>query len=647
VAAGVGAGTLVGAGAGAAFGAKEEVPKEHTKVEGGARHVQPLEAGVYDLHEYRDTIHPTAKPPLADGQPQQKFSKKEELAAATIAGALAANAASRTSDPAKKQHFGDVALQATAISGWAKHPGQDEAAADEGERMNENARMRAQEKATGKAPGEPMSVTVQKMLKRPEGTLLVLFTATLLPYLVAAQVGLGTIGFLWQVLFGIFTGIAAMLLFDQLTAYRSKKRLLRAMDIATLGIMDLNDLRVLMDNHVPTHVSFSEFEKVFLGSKYKGFLSQVAWLNKALTRMWPQINKAGAKLLTETVTPILEMYKPAVLEKMKIEKLTLGNVAPEITGVRIRQGEKPGQVVLDVKLDWRRGKPNFYLGIDPYLSPSITAKVKDVDVVGWMRITFAPLTGKDFPCFGAVVLSLQEEPMIDFTVGIENASIAVLPGLDSMIDNTIKTAVVDMLMWPSRMVFPILEGDYRDLEFLPTGVLTVTLIEASGLMKTDIIGKSDPFVFLYVRKLKERIKRSTTKQNNLDPVWNETFEVLVEAPDIQELTLRVMDEENMAKAEFIGMAKVPLRHLQPGDVVDKWVDLVPESIIEQRRAGEKHVHERVRGRIHFRMRWDPYEKGKEPWRFEDFKKQEEAARKKMEEEERSQMKSKGKKHGKK
>lgn len=92
-----------------------------------------------------------------------------------------------------------MALQATAISGWAKHPGQDEAAADEGERMNENARMRAQEKATGKAPGEPMSVTVQKMLKRPEGTLLVLFTATLLPYLVAAQVGLGTIGFLWQV----------------------------------------------------------------------------------------------------------------------------------------------------------------------------------------------------------------------------------------------------------------------------------------------------------------------------------------------------------------------------------------------------------------------------------------------------------------
>jgi hypothetical protein len=37
-----------------------------------------------------------------------------------------------------------------------------------------------------------------------------------------------------QVLFGIFTGIAAMLLFDQLTAYRSKKRLLRVRIAPTL-----------------------------------------------------------------------------------------------------------------------------------------------------------------------------------------------------------------------------------------------------------------------------------------------------------------------------------------------------------------------------------------------------------------------------
>lgn len=46
-----------------------------------------------------------------------------------------------------------------------------------------------------------------------------------------------------------------------------------------------------------------------------------------------------------------------------------------VTGARIRNGEKPGQVVLDVKIDWRRGKPNLYLDVNPYLSPAITAKV--------------------------------------------------------------------------------------------------------------------------------------------------------------------------------------------------------------------------------------------------------------------------------
>lgn len=60
---------------------------------------------------------------------------------------------------------------------------------------------------------------------------------------------------------------------------------------------------------------------------------QVGWLNKSLSRMWPHINKAASKLLEETLTPYLEMYKPVVLEGMKIKKLTLGDVAPLITGM--------------------------------------------------------------------------------------------------------------------------------------------------------------------------------------------------------------------------------------------------------------------------------------------------------------------------
>lgn len=56
----------------------------------------------------------------------------------------------------------------------------------------------------------------------------------------------------------------------------------------------------------------------------------------------------------------------------------------------------------------------------------------------------------------------------------------------------------------------------------------------------------------------------------LNPFWqtplNPVCNPLPQAPDIQELSLRCMDQETMADAEFIGMAKVPLRQCKPGEV---------------------------------------------------------------------------------
>lgn len=95
-----------------------------------------------------------------------------------------------------------MALQATAVSAWAHHPGEEDAAADDeahARRANEAARARAQKAAAGTAPGEPMSAMLKRMLKRPEGTLFVLFAAMIAPFWLAAHIGLGSIGFFWQV----------------------------------------------------------------------------------------------------------------------------------------------------------------------------------------------------------------------------------------------------------------------------------------------------------------------------------------------------------------------------------------------------------------------------------------------------------------
>lgn len=49
-----------------------------------------------------------------------------------------------------------------------------------------------------------------------------------------------------------------------------------------------------------------------------------------------------------------------------------------------------------------------------------------------------------------------------------------------------------------------------DLELKPMGKLEVKLVQAKDLTNKDIIGKSDPYAVLYVRPLRDRMKKSRT-----------------------------------------------------------------------------------------------------------------------------------------
>lgn len=77
-----------------------------------------------------------------------------------------------------------------------------------------------------------------------------------------------------------------------------------------------------------------------------------------------------------------------------------------------------------------------------------------------------------------------------------------------------------------------------DLELKPQGKLTVTVKRANNLPNADVIGKSDPYVVLYIRPM-FKVKTKVI-DNNLNPEWNETFEVIVEDKETQFLVLEVL-----------------------------------------------------------------------------------------------------------
>ncbi|XP_012694561.2 synaptotagmin-9b [Clupea harengus] len=107
--------------------------------------------------------------------------------------------------------------------------------------------------------------------------------------------------------------------------------------------------------------------------------------------------------------------------------------------------------------------------------------------------------------------------------------------------------------------------DLGDLMFslcyLPTaGRLTVTMVKARNLKAMDITGASDPYVKVSLmcsgRRLKKR--KTSTKRNTLNPVYNEAivFDVPPENIDQISLSIAVMDYDRVGHNEVIGVCKV-------------------------------------------------------------------------------------------
>ncbi|KAG5848864.1 synaptotagmin-9 [Anguilla anguilla] len=107
--------------------------------------------------------------------------------------------------------------------------------------------------------------------------------------------------------------------------------------------------------------------------------------------------------------------------------------------------------------------------------------------------------------------------------------------------------------------------DLGDLMFslcyLPTaGRLTITIIKARNLKAMDITGASDPYVKVSLmcegRRLKKR--KTSTKRNTLNPIYNEAivFDVPPENIDQISLLIAVMDYDRVGHNEIIGVCRV-------------------------------------------------------------------------------------------
>lgn len=381
--------------------------------------------------------------------------------------------------------------------------------------------------------------------------------------------------FLFGLVVGVIVGLALIVAFVKSENARSKRRSELANTVAAFARMTVEDSRkIFTPDQYPSWVVFSKRQKL-------------KWLNSHLEKIWPYVNEAASDLIKMNVEPVLESYRPVVLASLKFSKFTLGTVAPQFTGVEIVEDGSEG-ITMELEMQWD-GNPSIILDIKTYLGVALPVQVKNIGFTGVFRLIFRPLVD-ELPCFGAVCVSLRQKKNLDFKLKVVGGDVTAIPGIADAIEGTIRDAIEDSIMWPVRKVIPILPGDYSDLELKPVGKLEVKLVQAKGLTNKDFIGKSDPFAELYVRPVRDKIKKSKIINNDLNPVWNEHFQFIVEDPLTQHLVIKIYDDEGLQASELIGCAHVKLNELEPGKVKDVWLPLVKDLEIQRDKKDRGHVN---------------------------------------------------------
>ncbi|BAT97812.1 hypothetical protein VIGAN_09137100 [Vigna angularis var. angularis] len=346
---------------------------------------------------------------------------------------------------------------------------------------------------------------------------------------------------------GLVFGIALMAGWARMMRYRSAKRIAKAADIKLLSSLSRDDLKKICGESLPEWISFPVYE-------------QVKWLNKKLTKLWPFVAEAATLVIRESVEPLLEEYRPPGITSLKFSKLSLGNVAPKIedTGIRVQSLTK-GQIIMDIDFRWG-GDPSIILAVEAALVASIPIQLKDLQVFTIIRVIFQ--LSEEIPCISAVVVALLAEPKprIDYTLKAVGGSLTAIPGISDMIDDTVNSIVTDMLQWPHRIVVPLggIPCDLSELELKPQGKLSVTVVKATALKNMEMIGKSDPYVVVHIRPLFKY--KTKVVDNNLNPTWNERFELIAEDKETQSLILEVFDKD-IGQDKRLGIVQVRLNDL--------------------------------------------------------------------------------------
>ncbi|XP_037537331.1 extended synaptotagmin-2 [Nematolebias whitei] len=314
-------------------------------------------------------------------------------------------------------------------------------------------------------------------------------------------------------------------------------------------------------------------------------VERVEWLNKTVKQMWPFISQFVDKLFRETIEPAVKGANPH-LSTFCFTKIDMGDKPLRVNGVKVyTEHVDKRQVIMDLQISFV-GNTEIDVDIKKYYCK---AGIKSIQLHGVLRVVMEPLLG-DMPLIGALSVFFLKKPMLDINwSGLTN--ILDIPGVNGLCDSLLQDIIYSYVVLPNKINIPLVgEADLARLRFpIPKAVLRIHFIEAQDLLSKDKIlgglikGKSDPYG---VVRVGADIYKSKVIQENLNPKWNEVYEIKIYESSGRVVEIELFDEDT-DKDDYLGGLHFDLDEVKKEQKVDQWFTL----------------DEVTSGKLHLKLEW--------------------------------------------
>ncbi|XP_023810938.1 extended synaptotagmin-1 isoform X1 [Oryzias latipes] len=298
-----------------------------------------------------------------------------------------------------------------------------------------------------------------------------------------------------------------------------------------------------------------------------------------------QVLKKSKAVTGKNLEPLSSAVLVVYLDKAKALPMTKGNKEPNPTvHISVQDTKRESKTCYTtIDPEWEQAFTFFIQ--DPH-KQDIDFQVKDVDskqLLGSLRIPLPRILEESSLSLDQWFQLENSGPASRIYV---NAVLRVLWLDEENIKSDVSSGVA------AAMQKPLPQKSSPHPSFATEGLLRIHLLAGQNLVPKDnwigsmLKGKSDPYVKISIGG--ETFTSQTIKEN-LNPTWNEMYEVILTQLPGQELHLEVFDKDMDMKDDFMGRLRIDLKDIIDAQYADQWYAL---SDVKS-------------GRVHLVLEWVP------------------------------------------